>query len=42
VELNWTTFVLEILNFLVLVWLLKHFFYQPVKGVIARHSSSRR
>lgn len=35
-ELNWTTFVLEILNFLVLVWLLKHFFYQPVKGVIAK------
>lgn len=35
-ELNWTTFVLEILNFLVLVWLLKHFLYRPVKGVIAR------
>lgn len=35
-ELNWTTFVLEILNFLVLVWLLKHFFYKPVKGVIVR------
>jgi F-type H+-transporting ATPase subunit b len=35
-EFNWTTFVLEIVNFLVLVWLLKHFFYQPVLGVIAR------
>lgn len=35
-ELNWTTFVLEIFNFLVLVWLLKHFLYRPVKGVIAR------
>ncbi|HEY9147832.1 MAG TPA: hypothetical protein VIQ22_02385, partial [Gammaproteobacteria bacterium] len=35
-ELNWTTFVLEILNFLVLIWLLKHFLYRPVKGVIAR------
>lgn len=35
-ELNWTTFVLEILNFLVLVWLLKHFLYKPVKGVIER------
>lgn len=35
-ELNWTTFVLEILNFLVLVWLLKHFLYRPVKAVIAK------
>lgn len=35
-ELNWTTFFLEIINFLVLVWLLKHFLYVPVKGVIAR------
>jgi F-type H+-transporting ATPase subunit b len=35
-ELNWTTFVLEILNFLVLVWLLKHFLYRPVKGVIEK------
>lgn len=39
-ELNWTTFVLEILNFLVLVWLLKHFFYQPVKGMIARRQQA--
>ncbi|MEZ5540460.1 MAG: F0F1 ATP synthase subunit delta [Pseudomonadota bacterium] len=35
-ELNWSTFVLEILNFLILVWILKHFLYQPVLGVIAR------
>ncbi|MGM0595160.1 MAG: F0F1 ATP synthase subunit delta [Pseudomonadota bacterium] len=35
-ELNWTTFVLEILNFLVLVWLLKHFLYQPVMGVVRK------
>lgn len=35
-ELNWTTFILEILNFLVLVWLLKRFFYKPVQDVIAR------
>lgn len=35
-ELNWTTFVLEILNFLVLVWILKHFLYRPVLAVIAR------
>jgi F-type H+-transporting ATPase subunit b len=36
VNINWTTFVLEIINFLVLVWLLKHFFYRPVKAVIVR------
>lgn len=33
---NWSTFLLEILNFGVLVWLLKHFFYRPVLAVIAR------
>jgi len=35
-ELSWTTFVLEIINFLVLVWILKRFLYQPVLDVIAR------
>jgi F-type H+-transporting ATPase subunit b len=36
VELNWSTFVLEIINFLVLVWILKRFLYRPVLEVIAR------
>ena len=35
-ELNWSTFLLEIINFLVLVWILKHFFYKPIMDVIAR------
>jgi F-type H+-transporting ATPase subunit b len=35
-ELNWSTFALEIINFLILVWILKRFFYQPVLEVIAR------
>jgi F-type H+-transporting ATPase subunit b len=35
-ELNWSTFVLEIINFLILVWILKRFFYAPVLDVIAR------
>lgn len=39
-ELNWTTFVLEILNFLVLVWLLKRFLYQPVQDIIERRQQS--
>ena len=33
-ELNWTTVVLEIINFLVLVWILKRFLYRPVLQVI--------
>lgn len=35
-ELNWSTFILEIINFLILVWILKHFLYKPVLDVIAR------
>jgi F-type H+-transporting ATPase subunit b len=35
-EFDWTTFILEIINFLILVWLLKHFFYRPVLDVVAR------
>ena len=34
-ELNWSTFLLEILNFLVLLWILKRFLYQPVLDTIA-------
>ena len=34
-ELSWTTFLLEAINFLVLVWLLKRLFYAPVKRAIA-------
>ncbi len=33
-ELDWTTFLLEVINFLILVWLLKRFLYQPVLEVI--------
>jgi F-type H+-transporting ATPase subunit b len=35
-ELSWSTFVLEIINFLILVWILKRFLYKPVLEVIAR------
>jgi len=34
VELNWTTFLLEAINFFVLVWILKRVFYQPVRKII--------
>ena len=33
-ELNWTTVILEMVNFLVLVWILKRFLYHPVLQVI--------
>jgi F-type H+-transporting ATPase subunit b len=39
-ELNWSTFLLEIFNFLVLVWILKHFLYQPVLNLIARRRAA--
>lgn len=32
--LSWSTLILEIVNFLVLVWILKHFLYRPVLRVI--------
>lgn len=35
-EISWTTLLLEIVNFLVLVWLLHRFLYRPVLAVIDR------
>lgn len=35
-EFDWTTFTLEIFNFLILVWILKRFLYHPILDVIAR------
>jgi F-type H+-transporting ATPase subunit b len=37
---DWTTFVLEVINFLILVWLLKRFLYRPVLDVIARRQAA--
>ena len=39
-ELNWSTFLLEVFNFLVLVWILKHFLYAPVLNLIARRRAA--
>lgn len=33
---DWSTFVLEIINFLILVWILQRLFYKPVRNMIAR------
>jgi F-type H+-transporting ATPase subunit b len=40
ISFNWTTFALEILNFIVLVWLLARFLFRPVQRAIdARRAS---
>ncbi len=42
-QFDWTTFLLEMVNFLVLVWLLKRFFYRPVRAAIeARQAGIRK
>lgn len=33
-DFDWTTFLLEIVNFLILIWILKRFLYQPVWDII--------
>jgi F-type H+-transporting ATPase subunit b len=40
VDFDWVTAVLEVINFLVLVWLLKRFFYRPVLAVIERRRAA--
>jgi F-type H+-transporting ATPase subunit b len=35
-QIDWTTFALEVINFLALVWILKRFLYRPVLDVLAR------
>lgn len=39
-QLNWPTFLLEIVNFLILVWILKRFLYKPVLAAIARRKAA--
>jgi F-type H+-transporting ATPase subunit b len=39
-EINWSTFGLEIINFLVLIWILKRFIYKPVLSVIAQRRTA--
>jgi len=40
VELDWSTFALEIVNFLILVWILKRFLYKPVLDAIGRRKAA--
>jgi F-type H+-transporting ATPase subunit b len=38
-ELDWVTFGLEVINFLVLVWILQHFLYKPVLQTIRKRQA---
>ena len=38
-EFDWTTFALEIINFLVLVWILQRLLYKPVTSAIAERQA---
>jgi len=40
VDINWTTFLFEIANFLVLVWIVWRFLYRPVREILDRRSSA--
>jgi len=40
VGLSWSTFVLEAINFLVLVWVLKRLFYAPIKRAITERRAA--
>jgi F-type H+-transporting ATPase subunit b len=42
VELNWSTFLIEVVNFLILVWVLKRFLYRPVLSVLERRRQKVR
>ena len=39
-ELSWSTFLLETINFLVLIWILKRFLYRPVLDVIEKRRTA--
>ena len=39
-ELSWSTFFLEIVNFLILVWILNRFLYRPVLNIINQRRAS--
>lgn len=39
-EFSWSTFLLEIINFVVLVWILKQFLFKPVMAVVTRRRTS--
>ncbi|KTC80155.1 F-type H -transporting ATPase b chain [Legionella steelei] len=39
-ELSWSTFSLEVINFLILIWILKHFLYAPIQKTIVERKKT--
>jgi F-type H+-transporting ATPase subunit b len=39
-QLDWSTLILEVVNFLVLVWLLKRFLYRPILNVVTARQAA--
>ena len=39
-EFNVSTFILEIINFLILIWILQRLFYKPLLEVIAKRKQT--
>lgn len=39
-QFSWTTFFIEIFNFIILIWILKRLLYIPIKNVIERREKS--
>ncbi|GAB2902397.1 F0F1 ATP synthase subunit delta [Uliginosibacterium flavum] len=39
-SLDWSTFFLQIINFLALVWILKHFLYKPILATLAQRRAA--
>ncbi|WP_392536688.1 F0F1 ATP synthase subunit delta [Legionella sp. 227] len=39
-ELSWSTFSLEVINFLILIWILKRFLYAPIQKTIAERKKT--
>ena len=39
-NINWSTLILEVINFLVLIWILKRFLYRPVLAAVERRRKS--
>lgn len=39
-ELDWSTILLEIMNFLVLVWLLQRFLYRPILNIVTQRRTT--
>lgn len=40
-KINWFTVIAQVINFLILVWLLRRFLYKPVLNAIAERGKTK-